>query len=93
MLPFKTQNKKQKPRRFSLICFPLAHRENGSLSFVRLLTKKETEVSPLAHELNGLNGLAHLWCKVPVDEVARESLPLVEDPIAVLHPLPQQDLS
>ncbi len=28
----------------SLICLPFAHRANGSLSFVRLLMKKQTEV-------------------------------------------------
>ncbi len=34
----------RKPRRFSLIPLPFAHRKNGSLSFVWLLTKKQTEV-------------------------------------------------
>ncbi len=38
-------NGKQKIRRFSLIRLPFAHRANGSLSFVRLLTKKQTEWS------------------------------------------------
>jgi hypothetical protein len=37
-------NGKQKPRRFSLIYFPFAHRKNGSLSFVRKLANKQTEV-------------------------------------------------
>jgi hypothetical protein len=37
-------NGKWKPRRFSLIRLPFALRENGSLSFVCFLTKKQTEV-------------------------------------------------
>jgi hypothetical protein len=37
-------NGKWKPRHFSLIRLPFAHCTNGSLSFVRLLTKKQTEV-------------------------------------------------
>jgi hypothetical protein len=32
---------------FLLIRLPFAHRENGSLLFVRLFTKKQTEVIPL----------------------------------------------
>ncbi len=44
MLPFQTENRKRKPRRFSLILLPFAHRANGSLSFF-FLTKKQTEVS------------------------------------------------
>jgi hypothetical protein len=39
-----TSNGKRKPRQFSLICLPFAHCANGSLLFVRLLTKKKTEV-------------------------------------------------
>jgi hypothetical protein len=39
---FKKSMGKRKPRRFSLIRFPFAHRANGSSSFVRLLTKKTT---------------------------------------------------
>jgi hypothetical protein len=35
---------KLKPRRFSIIRWPLAHCANRSLSFVRLLMKKQTEV-------------------------------------------------
>ncbi len=38
------KNGKRKPSRFPLICLLFAHRANGSLSFVRLLTKKETEL-------------------------------------------------
>jgi hypothetical protein len=34
-------NGKRKLRRFSTIRLPFAHRANGSLSFVRLLTKKQ----------------------------------------------------
>jgi hypothetical protein len=45
--------RKRKPGRFPLICVPFAHRANGNLSFVRLLTKKLTK----------LNGLVHLWLK------------------------------
>jgi hypothetical protein len=37
-------NEKWKPRRFSSICLPFAHHENESLLFVRLFTKKHTEV-------------------------------------------------
>jgi hypothetical protein len=35
---------KRKTSRFSLIRLPFAHRAKGSLLFVRLLTKKQTEV-------------------------------------------------
>jgi hypothetical protein len=35
---------KRKSRQFSLIHLPFAHREYGRLSFVRLFTKKQTEV-------------------------------------------------
>ncbi len=42
MLLFQTEN--EKPKRFSLIRLPFAHRANGSLSFVSLFTKKQTEV-------------------------------------------------
>jgi hypothetical protein len=34
---------KRKPRRFSLMYLPFSHHVNGSLSFVRLVTKKQTE--------------------------------------------------
>ncbi len=44
MLPFQMENGKWKPRRFFLICLSFPHHANGSLLFVRLLTKKETEV-------------------------------------------------
>jgi hypothetical protein len=37
-------NGKRKSRSFFPIYFPFAHRTNGSLSFVRLLTKEQTEV-------------------------------------------------
>jgi hypothetical protein len=37
-------NRKWKPRQFSLIQLLFAHRANGSLSFVCLLMKKQTEV-------------------------------------------------
>ncbi len=37
-------NGKRKPRRFSLIRSLFAHRANGSLSFVRLLTEVQLEV-------------------------------------------------
>jgi hypothetical protein len=40
-------NGKLKPRRFFLIRLPFTHRENGNLYFVRLLTKKKTEVTRL----------------------------------------------
>jgi hypothetical protein len=38
------EKRKWKPRRFSLILFSFAHRGNGSLSFIRLLTQKQKEV-------------------------------------------------
>jgi hypothetical protein len=37
------KRKKQKPVHFSFICLPFSPRANGSLSFVCLLTKKQTE--------------------------------------------------
>ncbi len=40
----KRSNTNQKPRRFSTICLSLVHRANRSLSFVRFLTKKQTEI-------------------------------------------------
>ncbi len=40
-------NRKWKPRRFSLIRLPFAHRATGSLSLVRLFPKKQSEVIPL----------------------------------------------
>ncbi len=39
-----TENKKQKPRQFSWTRLSFAHHAKGSLSFVRLLTKKHKEV-------------------------------------------------
>jgi hypothetical protein len=45
-----TGNGKRKPRRFSLIRLPFCHLVNGSLSFVRLLTRKQTEVIRLQTE-------------------------------------------
>jgi hypothetical protein len=41
---------KRKPRLFSLIRLPFAHRANGSLPFVRLLMRKQTEVIRLQTE-------------------------------------------
>ncbi len=38
--------RKRKPKQFYLIRLPFAHHTNGNLSFVRLLTKKQTEVCP-----------------------------------------------
>jgi hypothetical protein len=57
MLSFHTKNGKQTPKLFSLICLSFAHRENGSLLFVRLLTKITNISSPFANGLNGLNGV------------------------------------
>jgi hypothetical protein len=39
-----TSNRIWKPMRFSIVRLPFAHRASVSLSFVRLLTKKQTEV-------------------------------------------------
>jgi hypothetical protein len=44
MLPFQTENGKRKPGQFSLNRLPVAHRANRSSSFVRFLTKKQTEL-------------------------------------------------
>jgi hypothetical protein len=38
------RQKHTKKKKFSLNCLPFAHCANESLSFVRLLTKKQTEV-------------------------------------------------
>ncbi len=53
--------RKTKAKRFSLICLPFAHHTNGSLLFVRLFAKKQTEVIRsqtevirLQTEINGL---------------------------------------
>jgi hypothetical protein len=43
-MDMKTSNGKWKPRQFFLIRLPFTHRANGSLSFVRLLTKKQKKV-------------------------------------------------
>jgi hypothetical protein len=51
-------NGKWKPRRFSLIRLPFAHRANGSLS-VSPFVSEETNGSYLIP--NGLNELAHHW--------------------------------
>jgi hypothetical protein len=56
MLPFQTEKRKPKPRQFSLIRLPFAHCANGSLSFVSLFIKKQTEDICLLNRLNGLNG-------------------------------------
>ncbi len=56
---------KRNLRRFPLIHLPFAHRAHRSLSFVCLLTKKQTGSYHFANGLNGLTGLyrlAHL-CK------------------------------
>jgi hypothetical protein len=42
-------NGKRKPKRFSSIHLPFAHRANGSLSSASLLTKKQTEVIRFAN--------------------------------------------
>jgi hypothetical protein len=42
---FQMENRKWKPREFSFIRLPFAHRANGSLLFVRLLTKKQQKLS------------------------------------------------
>jgi hypothetical protein len=48
-------NGKWKTRRFSLISLPFGHRANGSLSFVRLFTMKQTEVIRLQTDLKVLS--------------------------------------
>jgi hypothetical protein len=44
MLPFQTENGNGSPGDFPLSIYPFANWANGSLSFVRLLTKKQMEV-------------------------------------------------
>jgi hypothetical protein len=44
----------RKSKLFSLIRLPFAHHGNGSLTFVRLLTKKQTEVILLQTDLTDL---------------------------------------
>jgi hypothetical protein len=39
-----TSNRKQKSKGFSLSCLPFVHHANGSLSFVCLLTNKQTKI-------------------------------------------------
>jgi hypothetical protein len=56
-MDMETTDGKRKPRRFSLIGLLFAHRANGGLSFVCLLTKKQTEV---IHVQINLIGLAQL---------------------------------
>jgi hypothetical protein len=43
ILPFQTEN--GSPGDFPYSVFPFAHRANGSLSFVRLFTKKQMKVA------------------------------------------------
>ncbi len=60
-LPSQLENGKRKPRRFSFICLPFAHRANRSLLFVCLFTRNKQKLSIYwLNGLNGLNGLAHL---------------------------------
>ncbi len=61
-----TSNRIRKPRRFSSIRLLFAHHANGNLSFVCLLTKKQTEII----RLQWLNGLAHLWVTVRVSRIS-----------------------
>jgi hypothetical protein len=49
---------KWNPRQFLSIRLHFVNCASGSFLFVRLLTKKQTEV--ILNGLNGLNGLAHL---------------------------------
>ncbi len=44
MLPFQMENGKQKPKGFSLICLPFAHRPTGSLSFICFWAKKQRKL-------------------------------------------------
>ncbi len=68
MLPFRMVYRKRKPKRFSLICLPLARQAKGSLSFACYKEKKQSEVNKKklsdCNELNRLDGLAHL-CRHP----------------------------
>jgi hypothetical protein len=59
------ENGKRKPRRFSSIRLPFAHRAKNCLSFCPFVDEETYESYPFANGLNGLNGLnilAHL-CK------------------------------
>jgi hypothetical protein len=51
MLPLQTESVKWKTRRFSSIRLLFAHCANGSLLFLRLFTKKQTEVIRLQMDL------------------------------------------
>jgi hypothetical protein len=65
MLSFQKENGKRKPRQFFLIRLPFAHHANGSVSFIRLFTKKQTEVIRLQTDYKGLPiyayNLTHLF--------------------------------
>jgi hypothetical protein len=59
------ENEKRKPRRFSLIRLPFAHRAKNCFSFCPFIDEETNGSYPFANGLNGLNGLnilAHL-CK------------------------------
>jgi hypothetical protein len=60
-MDMETTDGKRKPRRFSLIGLLFAHRANGGLSFVCLLTKKQTEVIHLQINLIGLPNYAYMY--------------------------------
>jgi hypothetical protein len=51
----------RKPRRFSLIRLLVVHRVNGSFLFVRLFTKKQTEVIRLQMDQTNLPIYVYLW--------------------------------
>jgi hypothetical protein len=57
VLHTKNQDGKQKTEAPAIFLDPFVHCANGSLLFVRILTKKQMEGYPFA---NGLDGLAHL---------------------------------
>ncbi len=54
---------KRKTEAQAIFLNPFAHHANGSLTFDRLLTKKQTKFT-FANGLNGQNRPAHLWSYV-----------------------------
>jgi hypothetical protein len=59
------------PGNFSFIHLPFAHRANRSLSFVRLLKKKQMKVLPFTNglkRLNGINRLAYVCLQTIIEK-------------------------
>jgi hypothetical protein len=93
LLLFQKKNGKRKPKRFSFIRLPFAHRTNGSLFCPFVYKTKRKLCCPFANGLNGLARLClkiviHLWRIVSAHEqlVCNKSLPTVNtSPRVVTH--------